>query len=203
MRLPARFTVVALFTFCLVGVPKELRAHCDTLNGPVVSAAHRALQSNDVTPVLKWVTEAEEGEVRQAFLRAAAVRNLSAPAQELADRFFFETVVRLHRLGEGEPYTGLKEETEVNAAVEGADKALDTGLIEPVVKLVTDHVAASVRKRFARVRELTKQADVSVAAGRLYVEAYVDFVRYVEAVNAGNSGTGDQTRGSSASSVCQ
>jgi len=174
---------IVLTLLCVAFFARDARAHCDTLNGPVVSAARVALERNDVTPVLKWIRESEEAEVRDAFRQAMSVRSLTPAAQVLADRFFFETVVRLHRFGEGEPYTGLKAEA-VDEVVAGADRALEVGNVEPVARLLADRAAAEVRKRFASVRALQPHADENVAAGRRYVEAYVAFVHFVEELNA-------------------
>jgi hypothetical protein len=168
----------------LFALPTKTLAHCDTLTGPVVSAARVALQTRDVTPVLKWVKENSEAEVRRTFEQTLTVRTLNAAARELADRFFFETVVRLHRAGEGEPYTGLKDGTEVDEAIVGVDNALASGQIGPLVALVTDRTASGIRERFAEVRRLQSRAGDSVAAGRRYVEAYVALLRYVESVAA-------------------
>ena len=158
-------------------------AHCDTLNGPVVAAARAALQANDVTPVLKWIQPAQEAELRAVFTRTTAVRALGSEARELADRYFFETLVRLHRAGEGEPYTGIKDDGDVDEAVEAADKALDGGEIEPLVALLTGRAADGIHGRFARARELRRRADDSIAAGRKYVAAYVELIHYVEQLN--------------------
>jgi Family of unknown function (DUF6448) len=43
------------------------------------------------------------------FQRILLLRRLGHEAKELAARFFFETLVRIHRAGEGAPYTGLTE----------------------------------------------------------------------------------------------
>ena len=83
-------------------------AHCDGLDGPVVQAARRALDTGNANHVLIWVKQAAESEIKQAFQQALAVRKLGPAAQELADRHFFETVVRIHRQGEGAAFTGLK-----------------------------------------------------------------------------------------------
>ena len=164
----------------LVASPRNAAAHCDTLNGPVVSAARISLQRGDVSPVLKWVKESAELEVRQAFQRTMAVRAAGAEARALADLYFCETLVRLHRQGEGEPYTGLKPAGTIDPAIEGADRALETGSVDGVVTLATERAAAGIRERFALARTRQKHADESVAAGREYVQAYVEFIRYVE-----------------------
>jgi hypothetical protein len=83
-------------------------AHCDTMDGPVVLAAKTALDHKDVTPVLKWIKKNDEAEIKAAFAKTLAVRTKGPEARELADQFFFETFVRIHRAGEGAPFTGLK-----------------------------------------------------------------------------------------------
>jgi hypothetical protein len=93
----------SLAAFLIVLLPQTANAHCDTLDGPVVAAALVALENGDVTPVLKWVTRENEPEIRAAFSRTLAVRGKGPEAKGLADMYFFETLVRLHRAGEGEP----------------------------------------------------------------------------------------------------
>jgi len=156
-------------------------AHCDTMDGPVVTAAKLALDKGDSTPVLKWVREPYEGQVRAAFARALAVRKAGPEARELADMYFFETLVRLHRAGEGAAYAGLQPSgTPVSAAVQAADAALETGSVEALEKLLAERVATGIRERFERARRAKKHAEESVEQGRQFVEAYVDFTHYAE-----------------------
>lgn len=174
----------ALVVACAATVlllPRLALAHCDTMDGPVVRDARVALEGSDLTPVLKWVKPAAEAEVREAFAKTLAVRKLGGEAKSLADQWFFETLVRVHRAGEGAPYTGLKPAgTPLEPAVAAADRAIETKSAEALVRVVNDAVAAGIRERFARVIETAKHANESVAAGREFVEAYVIFVHYVE-----------------------
>lgn len=169
------FTTAMLFCF----LPGAF-AHCDSLDGPVVIAAKAALDAGDVTLVLKWVKKEHETEVTTLFNKITAVRNKGQKQKELADMYFFETVVRLHRTGEGEPYTGLKPAGIVEPAVIEADKALESGSVDALVKLVTEASAKKIRERYAKAKETRKTADQSVEAGREYVEAYMQFTHYVE-----------------------
>ncbi len=178
----------AMLANTLVGaglmMPQIVQAHCDTLDGPVVQAAQVALAKKDVTPVLKWVNKDGEDEVKAAFAKALVVRVKGPEARELADQFFFETLVRVHRAGEGEPFTGLKPAgTELSPAVAAADRALESGSADKVVNLVTDDVATGIRRRFAEAHEKRHHADESVEAGREYVAAYVEYVHYVEGLH--------------------
>ena len=161
--------------------PSRALAHCDTLDGPVVKDARAALEAGDVTPVLKWVGRAQEAEVREAFRRALAVRALGPDAGALADRFFFETLVRVHRAGEGAPYTGLKPAgTPVDPSVAEADRALDTGDVDSLVRAVSAAAEQGLRARFARAVQTRRHADESVEQGRSYVAAYVELAHYAE-----------------------
>ncbi|HEX8960394.1 MAG TPA: DUF6448 family protein [Geobacteraceae bacterium] len=165
-------------------------AHCDTLDGPVVKTAKSALEKGDVTPILKWVKKEDEAEIRDLFKKTLSVRSKGKEAQELADMYFLETLVRLHRAGEGEPYTGLKPAGVVELAVVEADKALESGSVEALVKLITDSASKGIRERFNKAKEAKKHADRSVDAGREFVEAYVQFTHYVERLHLDST---DQT----------
>lgn len=155
--------------------------HCDTLDGPVITLARKALESGNINHVLPWVHAEDEDEIRHAFDHALAVRGLGASARKLADRHFFETLVRVHRASEGAPYTGLKPAgADLGPAVPAADKALEDGSVETVVKLLTDAVRAGVHRHYHAAMGRRKFAVDDVAAGREYVAAYVPYVHYVE-----------------------
>lgn len=167
----------------LVGLllPALAYPHCDTRDGPVVTDAKAALDKGDVTGVLKWVPKEGEAEVRAAFDKTQRVRGLSAEARDLADTYFFETLVRIHRAGEGAPYTGLKPAgTPLEPSIAAADAAVESGSVNDVVKRVTEHVTEGIRDRFAKLQEARAHAEHTVEAGRQYVAAYVEFVHYVE-----------------------
>lgn len=160
-------------------------AHCDSVDGPVVQAAQKALAARDVTPVLKWVRAQDEAEIRAAFQHTLRVRTLNAESRELADRWFFETLVRIHREGEGAPYTGLKPAgTQVDEGIEAADVALASGEVDALVAGISEQIETGVRERFERVQALRTHADDSVEAGRRYVHAYVEYIHFVEALQA-------------------
>ena len=168
-------------TLLLSLAPTPARAHCDTLDGPVVVDARDALETGEVMPALKWVSPDQETEIRRAFAATLQVRRLGPEARALADRFFFETLVRVHREGEGAPYTGLKPAGGgVDPAIEASDVALRTGDVEPLVEGITRAVARGLRARYALARATRAHANESVEAGRSYVATYVDLVHYAE-----------------------
>jgi len=175
-----------LLAILLLAWSVGMYAHCDGMDGPVVKAAQRALATADVNPVLIWVQSKDDGEVRQAFAKTMAVRKLNPEARELADLYFFETLVRIHRAGEGEPYTGLKPAgRDLGPAIPAADKAIEAGSVGPLVKLLADASEAGIRERFQKVLATRNFDTKDVRAGREHVKAYVEFVHYAETVYAG------------------
>ena len=134
MRL-ARMTAAASVLLLAIAAPPRSRAHCDTLDGPVVMDARRALQARQVDPVLK-------------------------PAG-----------------------------TPLDPAVAAADQALETASPDALVRLISTEVDHGLRERFARALAARRQATESVALGRAYVAAYIEFVHYAERLrlNAGSS----------------
>jgi hypothetical protein len=176
--------MVIAIGFCLLLFhPVISAAHCDTLDGPVVKAARIALEKGDVTPVLKWVKKDQEKEIQEAFKKTLIVRAKGPEANELADMYFFETLVRLHRAGERASFTGLKPAGAVEPIVAEADKALETGSVDTLTTEMSKHLTNGVKERFDRALEKKKHMNESVDAGREYVEAYVEYVHYIESLH--------------------
>ena len=99
MKRKVRFTE-AVITACIgitLLVPAIASAHCDRLDGPVVAAARKALDTGNVNLVLVWVQKKDDAEIRKHFDKTVAVRKAGGQAKELADMYFFETLVRIHR----------------------------------------------------------------------------------------------------------
>ena len=161
--------------------PGSVLAHCDSLDGPVVKAAQRALETRNLSEVLIWVQADDEPEIRVAFEQALVVRALSSQGKDLADRYFFETVVRVHRAGEGASYTGLKPAgRDLGPAIPAADRALDEGSLSPIMTLLTKGVEGNLRRHFEAVVAAKHFKAGDVIAGRQYVRTYVEFIHYVE-----------------------
>jgi len=174
--------VAGMLLALLLALPPLAWGHCDTLDGPVVVDAKAALAKGDIAPVLKWIPAAGEHEVREAFAKTLAVRKAGGAAQELADTWFFETLVRVHRASEGAPYTGLKAAGAEEETIVAADQALASGKVDPLVKLVVEAVEHGIRHRFEQTAEKKKHAEHDVEHGRAYVASYVDFIHYGERI---------------------
>lgn len=158
-------------------------AHCDSMDGPVVKDAQRALTEMTVEPVLKWVRPEDAEAIREAFEMTLAVRGESEAARSLADRYFFETLVRIHRASEGEGFTGLKPAGSVEPGIAAADKALVDGNADRLADETAAAVRHSIEERFTEAYEKRQVAEESPEQGREYVEAYVQFTHFVEGVD--------------------
>ena len=123
-------------------------AHCDTLDGPVVAAARKALDSGNVNLVLVWVQKKDDAEIRNHFQKTVAVRKAGGQAKELADMYFFETLVRIHRAGEGAGYTGLKPAGKIEPPIAAADRSLESGKLQEVAKLISARMEKGLHRNF-------------------------------------------------------
>ena len=180
----------------VIFVPSSAIAHCDALDGPVVTLARSALDEGNINLVLPWVPKDGGPEIHRIFEQTLSVRKLGFEAQHLADTFFFETLVRVHRAAEGAPYTGLKPAgLDLGPAIPAADKALDVGSAEAVEHLLIEAARQGLHEHFRDVVSRKAFDPNDVAAGRRYVEAYVPYVHYVERLweAAGQSSQGRHT----------
>ena len=127
--------------------------HCDSMDGPVVRAAARALALDDVEVILPYVAAADEEPLRAAFDRVRKARAYGSEAGDVADLYFFETAVRLHRAGEGAPYTGLKPAgLDVGPVIPLAERAIDSDDPSALAEFLATAVRAETLKRFSAMR---------------------------------------------------
>lgn len=153
--------------------------HCDTLDGPVVKAARKALETGNVNHILPWVHEGAEAELREAFRRATVARRSGGEAAELADLWFFETAVRLHRQGEGAPYNGLKPAgLDWGPVVPRAERAVETGDASDAIGFVVGEVRDELQRRFERAVATKGFGVDDVPAAREHVQAVLGFVLF-------------------------
>ena len=175
-----RITMKTMSLSLALGYAGAAFAHCDTLDGPVISAARKALESGNASLVLVWVKKEDEPTILRAFDRARSVRKAGGDARDLADTYFFETLVRVHRAGEGADFTGIKPAGQVEPAVAAADKAIAGGKLEPLARLVSASMERGLHAHFDAVMAKRKYDPKDVEAGRAYSSAYVEFVHYAE-----------------------
>lgn len=170
---------VGVLAFSLAA-PRPVQAHCDSEQGPVATAAHQALEKKDVKLILPYVQPEAETELTAAFKQALEVRKAGGSAKELADRYFVEAAIRLHRQGEGAPYTGVTDETTPKAILV-ADKAMATGSLDETYKLLEQAMKKGVQEKYEAVLHAREEAQKlgTVEAHRERVEAELIFEKYI------------------------
>jgi hypothetical protein len=146
------------------------------MDGPVVKAAKKALVSRNVNLILPWVPKEAEDELREAFKKTLSVRKQSKEAKDLADYWLFETAVRLHREGEGAPYTGLKPAgLDWGPVVPRAEKAIEEEDAEEAIGFIAHTLEEELQERFKHAMAKKKYDENDVDAAREYVQAMLGF----------------------------
>ena len=181
MLLKSKLAAMLFLTSLIFVFTNTASAHCDSMEGPVVKASQKALETGNINYVLVWVRAEDEPEIKAMFDKVNRVRTLSQESKDLADMYFFETVVRVHRMGEGVGYTGLKPVGyKPEEGIEAADAAIEKNSIENILGHLDEKYHSKVKELFYHLQS-KKNYDVNdIKAGRAFVEAYVHFIHYVE-----------------------
>ena len=176
------FTLSLIAFFSILSM-QPASAHCDSFDGPALKDAEKALETNNVDLILKWINADMEDEVVPLFHKTYSLRNGDKEIYEIVKKHFYETFVRLHREMEGATFTGLKPAGSVAPITMMSDKALETGDFDSLLKALNNHINGVLQEKFDNTEALYKVKDTSVEEGRKYVEAYVDYTHSVEAVH--------------------
>ncbi len=174
-------------------VKKYMPPHCDTRDGPVAKAVKAALEAGNVNLILIWVPEYAEHEMTEVFEKALKARKSGKDTKEMADEWVLETAVRLHRSGEGAPYTGIKPAgLNEGPVVPRAEKAIETGDPKEVIQFITHTMEEELLKRFMRVHSKKDYDKDNVEAGREFVHAFLGFVVYSHHLYSNIAGGGHE-----------
>ena len=177
--------VVYLFGLFIIlwMLPQNASAHCDSYDGPVIKDALKALDQNNVGLVYKWISEDQEDEITDLFQKTLKYRKKDREVYQLLEKHFLENLVRLHREGEGAPYTGLKPAGTTKPIIVMTDKALKNKDPETLFAKLGDHIEKVLREKYDKTLQLSNVQNESVQQGRAYVAAYVDYTHAVEALH--------------------
>ena len=173
-------SLIAIFSFISI---QPASAHCDSYDGPALVDAEKALLTNNVDLILKWIDVDMEDEVVPLFHKTYSLKNGDKEIYEIVKKHFFETFIRLHREMEGAPFTGLKPAGTTAHITVMSDKPLETGDLKNLLKVLNNHINSQLQEKYDKTKALYKVKDNSVEEGRAYVEAYVDYTHSLEAVH--------------------
>lgn len=178
-------TTASIFLLLMLTIFTTLpaSAHCDSYDGPVIKDAMKALETNNVNLVLKWVSENNKQEIVSLFDKTYSLKNKDKEIYTVIEKYFLETLVRLHRETEGFPYTGLKPAGTTKEIIQLSDNAIAKGSADDLIAKFNNHVDKVIREKYRKVSELDKVKNTSVEKGREYVKAYVDYTHTLEAMH--------------------
>lgn len=191
-----KMLAAAIIAAGLIVSAQSAQAHCDSLSGPVAKTVQKALETGNVNPVLAYAPAMAEAEILAAFERSRKVRGLGPDARALADQAFLETVVRLHRAGEGAAYTGLKPAgIDYGPVIPAAEHALETGDLAKLKAVLADVIEHALRERLVHVRQLQKaplepKTAAEVPHARQRVSGELGFVTFAESIHQAVLGKG-------------
>lgn len=174
------------------------QAHCDSVDGPVAKAVYKALDDGNVSPVLAYAPAAAETEIRGAFEKSRKVRGLGVDARTLADQAFMETVIRLHRSGEGAAYTGLKPAgIDYGPVIPAAEQAVETGDLAKLKAVLLEEIEHALQSRLAHVRALQKaplepKTAAEVPESRARISGELGFITFAENLRQAALGKGTE-----------
>lgn len=175
--------LVGLIISLMFALPITSLAHCDSYDGPVIKDAYKALETNNVSLVMKWISKEQEPEIISLFNKTYKLRSRDKEIYQIVEKHFLETLVRLHRETEGAPYTGLKPAGTTKKIVVLSDLAIDSKSSDDLVGKLNGHIEKVVREKFNKVTALYNEKDKSTENGRKYVKAYVDYTHTLEAIH--------------------
>lgn len=178
----ALFVLSLIAIFSMVSI-QPASAHCDSFDGPALIDAAKALETNNVELIKKWVRAEDEAIVVPLFHKTYSLKDGDAGIYEIVKTHFYETFVRLHREMEGATFTGLKPAGTTAQITVMSDKALESGDFNSLLAALNKHVNGQLTEKYEKTAALYKVKDRSVEDGRAYVEAYVDYTHAVEAVH--------------------
>jgi Family of unknown function (DUF6448) len=193
-----KMLIAAIIAAGLLFGAQNAQAHCDSLDGPVAKAVQKALETGNLNPVLAYAPETAEAEIRAAFEKSRMVRGLGPDARALADRAFMETVIRLHRAGEGAAYTGLKPAgIDYGPVIPNAEHAVETGDLTKLKAALVEEIEHALGERLAHVRELQKapiepKTAAEVPHARERISAELGFITFAESIRQAAIGKGPE-----------
>lgn len=159
-------------------------AHCDSYDGPVIQDAYKSLEKEDVSYVMKWIETKHEVEITNLFNKTVSLKHEDETIYNIVKKHFLETLVRFHRETEGAPFTGLKPAGTTAKIVQMADNSIADQEVSTLLNNLNSHIEAVINEKYEKVLALSRVKDNSVAEGRAYVAAYVDYTHTLEALEA-------------------
>lgn len=174
---------IAFLAVMIVFSAQPAYAHCDSYDGPVIKDAMKALETNNVKLIKKWISEDQEKEIVSLFNKTYSLKKGDKEIYTIVEKHFLETLVRLHRETEGAPYTGLKPAGTTKDIVKLTDQSIEDKDFDAFYAKLNNHIISILKEKYKKLMALEKVKNNSVEEGRAYVAAYVDYTHSVDALH--------------------
>jgi hypothetical protein len=180
----SRHLIMLAFISIMIYLPLNSLAHCDSYDGPLIKDAMKAIDKENVEYVYKWIEPEYEDEISRFFNKTVSLKSGDREIYKIVEKHFLETLVRLHREGEGEPFTGLKPAGSIPPLLIMADESLVSGNVEFLVNEIKIHLDELVNDKFSQAFALSKAKEENPEKGRAYVRTYVEYIHFIEAIHS-------------------
>lgn len=175
-----KIACLMIFSLALLALDSaNVWGHCNRENGPVAKDARKALEKEDFQKIAIWVSKGQADELRTKYKECLNVYEKGGKSRKLAESYFVETAIRLHRKSEGMAFTGVKPASPLPPDIAKAEKALKTGELNPLIDFLSQELKQKTQKWFRNAMQAKKHKNENLGKGREWVDAYVKYVIYV------------------------
>lgn len=156
-------------------------------NGPVMSAAKKALETGKAHHILIWIPEASENTLKNLLEKACCERRIQTDGYDHIIDWYFATVRRFHSVGYGPRNLNISLKTlEEKTIISLVERACESGNFEEIAMVIPDIPAGELRQQFNDVMKKRNYDVENIAAGRVYVSEFTDFIAFVNRSRSGS-----------------
>ncbi|MDP3396949.1 MAG: DUF6448 family protein [Methanoregula sp.] len=152
-----------------------------------MSAAMRALETGEAHYILIWIPEASENKLKNLLEKAYYERYTQKNAHTHIVDWYFTTVNHLHSGYFGPRNLDIsKKNPEEKMTISLVERAFENGNFEEIGTIIPDTPTGEMRQRFDDVMKKRDYREKNIAAGRVYVSAFTDFIVFVNNIRSGS-----------------
>jgi hypothetical protein len=151
-----------------------------------MSAAMRALETGEAHYILIWIPEASENTLKNLLEKAYYERYTQKNARTHIVDWYFTTVNNYHSGYYGPRNLDISTKTpEEKMIISLVERAFESGNFEEIGTIIPDTPTGEMRQRFDDVMKMRDYHVENIAAGRVYVSAFTDFIEFVNNLRSG------------------
>jgi hypothetical protein len=158
-------------------------------NGPVIRAAKMAMETGNASYILIWLPKEAENTLKNLLERTYCENRTRKNTQNHSIDWYFKSVNRLHSRYGWPDYPGMKfKETDEETIALMVERAFESGNFEEINSIIPLNHSGDARERFHKVMMKRNYSVDDIAAGRVYVSAFIAFIVYLHNLSSGSPG---------------